>query len=127
MADRILRMLEENSPKRVSRFPVRVGTRIRIILTDDIEWIAAAGDYAELHVGGRSHLLRESMNSLEEKLDPEQFLRIHRSRIVRAASIRELRHIDNREYLVKLSDGSEHRSSRTFADRLDNWLLSAKQ
>jgi DNA-binding LytR/AlgR family response regulator len=67
------------------------------------------------------------MNSLEEKLDPEQFLRIHRSRIVRAASIRELRHIDNREYLVKLSDGSEHRSSRTFADRLDNWLLSAKQ
>jgi two-component system LytT family response regulator len=127
MADRILRMLEENSPKRVSRFPVRVGTRIQIVLTDDIEWIAAAGDYAELHVGGRSHLLRESMNSLEEKLDPEQFLRIHRSRIVRAASIRELRHIDNREYLVRLSDGSEHRSSRTFADRLDNWLLSAKQ
>jgi two-component system LytT family response regulator len=125
MADRILRMLEESSPKCVSRFPVRVGSRIQIVLTDDIEWIAAAGDYAELHVGGRSHLLRESMNSLEEKLDPELFLRIHRSRIVRAGCIRELRNIDNREYLVKLSDGSEHRSSRTFADRLDHWLLSA--
>ena len=122
MADRIMRMLEANSKKYVSRFPVRAGSRIQIVLTDDIEWIAAAGDYAELHGSGRSHLLRESMNSLEQKLDPTQFLRIHRSRIVRAGRIRELRAIDNREYLVKLSDGSEHRSSRTYADRLDNWL-----
>lgn len=83
MADRILRMLEANSPKYISRFPVRVGSRIQIVLADDIEWIAAAGDYAELHGSGRSHLLRERMNSLEQKLDPAQFLRIHRSRIVR--------------------------------------------
>ena len=122
MADRIMRMLETNSKKYLSRFPVRAGSRIQIVLTDDIEWIAAAGDYAEVHGNGRSHLLRESMNSLEQKLDPTQFLRIHRSRIVRAGRIRELRAIDNREYLVKLSDGSEHRSSRTHADRLDNWL-----
>jgi two-component system LytT family response regulator len=127
MADRILRMLEANSPKYVSRFPVRIGSRIQIVLANDIEWIAAAGDYAELHGGGRCHLLRESMNSLEQKLDPAQFLRIHRSRIVRVGSIRELRALDNREYFVKLSDCSEHRSSRTYADRLDNWLLSEKQ
>jgi len=126
MAERILRMLEENSRRYVSRFPVRVGSRIQIVLTDDIEWIAAAGDYAELHGGGRCHLLRETMNSLEQKLDPVQFLRIHRSRIVRVGCVRELRAIDNREYLVKLSDGSEHRSSRSYADRLDNWLSSEK-
>lgn len=127
MADRILRMLEANSPKYVSRFPARVGSRIQIVLTDDIEWIAAAGDYVELHGGGRCHLLRESMNSLEQKLDPSQFLRIHRSRIVRAKCIRELRAKDNREYLVTLSDSSEHRSSRTYADRLDAWLSSEKR
>ena len=126
MAERILQMLERKPAKYVSRFPVRVGSRIQLVQTEDIEWIAAAGDYAELHSGGRCHLIRETMNSLEEKLDPAEFLRIHRSRIVRGRCIRELRSIDNREYLVKLNDGTEHRSGRTYADRLDNWLSSGR-
>jgi two-component system LytT family response regulator len=126
MAERLLQMLQKNPKQYISRFPVRVGSRIRIVLADEIEWIAAAGDYAELHGSGRSHLIRETMNSLEEKLDPAKFFRIHRSRIVRAKCIRELCPIDNREYLVKLSDGSEHRSSRSYAGRLDSWLSSAK-
>jgi two-component system, LytTR family, response regulator len=124
MAERMMRLLNEETGKYVSRFPVRVGSRIQVVHTDDIEWIAAAGDYAELHCGGRCHLLRETMTALEQKLNPSQFLRIHRSRIVRASCVRELRPIDNREYLVKLSDGSEHRSSRTYAERLDDWLSS---
>jgi two-component system LytT family response regulator len=62
------------------------------------------------------------MTSLERKLDPEKYLRIHRSRIVRMSCVRELHAIDNSEYLLKLSDGSEHRSSRTYADRLGEWL-----
>ena len=127
MTERIVHLLEEKSGKYVSRFPVRVGSRIQVVLTDDIQWIAAAGDYAELHSGGRSHLLRVTMNALEQQLDPAQFLRIHRSRIVRVGCVRELRAIDNREYLVKLSDGSEHRSSRRYADSLDNWLWSRRR
>jgi two-component system, LytTR family, response regulator len=126
MAERIVRLLEERPGRYVSRFPVRVGSRIQVVLTDDIEWIAAAGDYAELHCGGHCHLLRETMNALDQKLDPLQFLRIHRSKIVRVGCVRELRAIDNREYLVTLSDGSEHRSSRTYADRLEDWLSSEK-
>jgi DNA-binding LytR/AlgR family response regulator len=66
------------------------------------------------------------MNSLEQRLDPAKFLRIHRSRIVRTSGILELRSIDNREFTVRLSDGSEHRSSRTYADRLEDWLSSGK-
>jgi two-component system LytT family response regulator len=124
MAERILSMLERKAAKYVGHFPVRVGSRIQLVRTNDIEWIAAAGDYAELHSAGVCHLVRETMNSLEEELDPTEFLRIHRSRIVRARCIRELRSIDNREYLVKLKDGSEHRSGRSFADRLDSWLSS---
>jgi len=126
MAERIVRFFEDNSGRYVSRFPVRTGSRIQVVLTEDIEWVAAAGDYAELHGGGRGYLLRETMNSLEQKLDPAQFLRIHRSRIVRTRCIRELHSIDNREYLVKLSDGSEHRSSRSYSDRFNNWLKSEK-
>jgi two-component system LytT family response regulator len=125
-AERILEMLGHNSSKYATRFAVRSGSRIQIVLVEDIEWIGAAGDYAELHVRGRTHLLRETMSALEQKLDPERFIRIHRSRIVRSASMLELRGIDNREYIVKLHDGSEHRSSRTYADRLDGWLTSNK-
>jgi len=125
-AERILEMLERNSEKYASRFTVRTGSRIQIVLAEDTDWIGAAGDYAELHVRGRSHLLRETMNSLEQRLDPAKFLRIHRSRIVRKTSIVELRGIENREYMVKLSDGTEHRSSRTYADQLEEWLHSGK-
>jgi two-component system, LytTR family, response regulator len=126
MADRLLRLLNEESQTYVSRFPVRVGPRIHVIRTQDIDWIAAAGDYVELHCKGRSHLLHETMNSVERKLDPQTFLRIHRSRILRLELIAEARSIDNREYLVRLSDGSEHRSGRTYASRLEDWLASGE-
>jgi two-component system LytT family response regulator len=122
MAERLLQLLQHEPQSHVTRFPVRVGPRIQVVRAQEIDWIAAAGDYVELHSKGRSHLLRETMNSIEQKLDPQQFLRIHRSRIVRLESIQEARCIDNREYTVKLSDSSEHRSGRTYADRLENWL-----
>jgi two-component system LytT family response regulator len=122
MSERILRLLGEKTGRYASRFAVRTGSRIQILLAEDIEWVAAAGDYVEVHCSGRHHLLHETMTSLERKLDPEKYLRIHRSRIVRMSCLRELHAIDNREYLLKLADGSEHRSSRTYADRLDEWL-----
>jgi two-component system LytT family response regulator len=122
IAARIIGMLEERPKQYASHFAIRTGSRIQIVLVEETDWIAAAGDYTELHVSGRSHLLREAMNSLEKKLDPSKFLRIHRSRIVQVRCITELRSIDNGEYTVKLSDGSEHRSSRTYARRLDSWL-----
>lgn len=124
-SERILRMLGE-SEKYSSRFVVRTGSRLQIVLVEDIVWISAAGDYTELHVPGRSHLLRESMNSLEQKLDPAKFLRIHRSRIVCTDAIVELSAIDNREYVIKLTDKSQHRSGRTHADKLDKWLKTGK-
>ena len=126
MADRLVQMLEQTAGKYVSRFTVKTGTRIQVVPVDDILWIGAAGDYAELHAGNRSHLLRETMSALEEKLDPAKFMRIHRSRIVRSAGIVELRSTENREYTVKLNDGSEHRSSRTYADQLEKWIASER-
>ena len=126
MAERILKLLDRDSAQYLSRFTVRTGSRIHIVLAEDVEWIGAAGDYAELHTRGRSHLVRETMSSLEQTLDPTKFLRIHRSRIINVISIVELRSIENREYIVKLSDGSEHRSSRTYADQLEEWLSSGK-
>ena len=125
-AERILKLLGRDSEQYTSRFAIRTGTRVQIVLVEDIEWIGAAGDYAELHTRNCSHLLRETMASLEQKLDPKSFLRIHRSRIVSTNRIQSLRSIENHEYILKLSDGSEHRSSRTYADRLEAWLASGR-
>jgi two-component system LytT family response regulator len=124
MAQRVMKMLDRTSDGFVSRFTVQTGSRIQIVIAEEVLWIGAAGDYAELHVSGRSYLLRETMASLEQRLDPAKFIRIHRSRIVQSKGILELRSMENREFTVTLSDGSEHRSSRTYADRLERWLSS---
>jgi two-component system LytT family response regulator len=126
MAQRIMKMLDRAPDGYASRFTVQTGSRIQIVTAEDVEWIGAAGDYVELHVNGSTFLLRETMASLELRLDPAKFIRIHRSRIVPSKGILELRSIENREFTVKLSDGSEHRSSRTYADRLEHWLSSGR-
>ena len=112
-------------PAYPARFAARAGTRIQIVSPDQVLWVAAARDYTELHTRTSVHLLRETLTSLESKLDPERFLRIHRSRIVRVDQIVELTAIDNSEYWIKLRDGSEHRSSRTYSRSLVNWMRSA--
>jgi hypothetical protein len=104
-----------------AQFAIRAGSRIQVIYEKDVLWVSAARDYAELHTSSGTFLLRETMQSLQQRLDPERFVRIHRSRIVRWEQISELTKQDNGEYRVKLLDGSEHRSSRTFAPRLENW------
>lgn len=115
-------LCDKSNERYVSRFAVHSGSRIRIVNADEVDWFGAARDYVELHVSGQSLLIRETMEALERRLDPVMFMRIHRCRIVRIATIVELRSIDNREYLIRLKDGSEHRSSRTYAPKLARWL-----
>jgi two-component system LytT family response regulator len=122
MALRVMKMMDRVPHGYASRFTVQTGTRIQIVNVEDIEWIGAAGDYVELHVNRRTLLMRETMASLEQRLDPANFLRIHRSRIVQTKGIMELRSIENREFTLQLSDGSKHRSSRTYSDRLERWI-----
>ena len=105
-----------------TRFSVRTGQRIAVISVNDIDWIEACGDYVTLHVGNRSHLLRQTMNKMESQLDPARFLRIHRSTIVQTSRIRELVALDNREFLLRLSDGKELKTSRSYSDRIEKWL-----
>jgi hypothetical protein len=118
-------LAKEQSPY-PAQFAARVGPRIQIVRPDQVLWVAAARDYAELHTRTSVHLLRETLTSLEKKLDPDRFLRIHRSRIVRVDQIVELIAMDNSEYRVRLRDGSEHRSSRTYAPSLASWVRSGR-
>jgi len=119
---RLLRLAGDSTGMYLSRVAVRTGSRIEVVKLEDVAWISSAGDYVELHGKGHAWLLRESMNSLERRLDPAEFMRIHRSRIVRSRLITELRPIENREFVLKLIDGSQHRSSRTYADLVSRWI-----
>src|ERR1700687_5195688 len=83
--------------------------------------LATARDYAELHTPTGTFLVRETMQALQQRLNPDRFVRIHRSRIVGWDQIAELTRQDNGEYRVKLLDGSEHRASRTYTPTLENW------
>jgi two-component system, LytTR family, response regulator len=123
---RIRRLLKDTDGREAvqyeTRFSVRTGQRIIVVLVNDIDWIEAGGDYVTLHVGNRSHLLRQTMNNMESQLDPSRFLRIHRSTIVQTSRIRELVALDNREFLLRLADGKELKTSRSYSDRIEQWL-----
>jgi two-component system LytT family response regulator len=87
-----------------------------------IDWIDAAGDYMCVHAAGRTYVLRETMKSLEEMLDPRVFQRVHRSTIVNMKRVRRLRPHTNGEYFLTLIDGQEIKLSRSYRDRVDQLL-----
>jgi two-component system LytT family response regulator len=105
-------------PSYLETFTVRVGTRLTFVHADDVLWIGAEGDYACLHTTSHEHLLRESLNRLAQQLDPAQFVRIHRSTIVRVGCIAELRTLANRDAMLRLTNGTPLRGSRTYLDTL---------
>ena len=104
------------------RIAIRVGKLVRFVSIDDIDWIEAQGDYAEIHVGTQTHLIRESLNTLAERLDPEDFLRIHRSAIVRLNRISGVVSLPNRDCTVTLRNGTSLRVSRTYSNHLRKLL-----
>jgi two-component system LytT family response regulator len=92
------KLLEGTPPP--ARLVVRSGARARFIALEDIDWIESAENYVCLHVGEESGMLRETMNSLEVRLQPAQFVRIHRALLVNARHIREISSLGNGEYEV---------------------------
>ncbi|MEK6335932.1 MAG: LytTR family DNA-binding domain-containing protein [Acidobacteriota bacterium] len=112
----------QSSRKYVERLVVKSAGRIFFLSVAEIDWIEAADNYVRLHAGRESHLLRETMNSLEKKLDPEQFLRVHRSRIVNARKIKELQPLFRGEYDIMLRDGTRVESGRGYRERIQKLL-----
>jgi two-component system LytT family response regulator len=82
---RLQRFLDDVQAKQkfTERLVIKSGGRIFFLKVEEIDWIEAADNYVRLHVGRDSHLLRETMNHLEKRLDPDHFLRVHRSRVSR--------------------------------------------
>lgn len=126
--ERLDSLLEELRTRNqyLERLIVRSGGRILILRVTEIDWIEAASNYVRLHAGGREYLLRETMTALEAKLDPMEFVRIHRSTIVRVDRIRELEPLFQGDYVVVLEDSTRLTSSRGYRERLHDLLQSSR-
>src|SRR5215831_10637179 len=120
----LLALLGDARPprKHLERLVIKSGGRIFFLKMEEIDWIEAAGNYLRLHVGAEIHLLRETMNALEGRIDPERFLRIHRSTIVNIERIREIQPLFHGDHVVILRDGTELTLSRTYRQRLQEVL-----
>ena len=103
--------------KYLERLVVKSVGRVFFLKTDEIDWIEAAGNYLKLHVGRESHLIRETMNGIESKLDPDRFLRIHRSTVVNIDRIKELHPMFSGDYSVIMRNGVELTLSRNYRER----------
>ncbi|MGZ7060723.1 MAG: LytR/AlgR family response regulator transcription factor [Candidatus Angelobacter sp.] len=102
----------------VKRLAVRSGGKTVFVDVEDVDWIEATENYVELHAGRLSHLLHVTMNTLQKSLDPEIFLRIHRSIIVNLGRIKNLQSGAHGEYVITLRDGARLQSGRTYSSRL---------
>jgi two-component system, LytTR family, response regulator len=101
----------------VDRLVIKDGSRVVFLRADEIDWIEAADYYVQIHAGGKCYLHRETMMSLERRLDGEQFVRIHRSAIINRRRIRELSS-SRRETIVVLEGGATLKVARSQRDKL---------
>ncbi len=124
---RLLSLLEGlgAARKHANRLVVRSWGRVFFLKTDEIDWIEAAGNYVRLHVGTDTHLFRETMRAIQKKLDPNQFIRIHRSTFVNIEKIKELQPWFHGEYVVILRDGTQLTMSRSYRNNLPELLGKA--
>ncbi len=119
-ARQVVAMLDAiaNPPRRLTRFAVRSGERTRFVPVDDVDRIEAFQNYVQLHIGETTHLLHVPMNTIEAVLDPERFLRIHRSHIVNVQRISQLWSLAHGQYVIELRSGQRLQSGRTYGDKI---------
>lgn len=110
---------EDDGEESIDRFTIRSRDRIYFVELDDVQWIESEGDYAALHDGEKTHLVRKTMKELEQQLDSDHFLRVHRSYIVNVNYIEELRRLDHGTYQLRMRSGTPIKSSRGYSDNVD--------
>ena len=104
------------------RFIIKSGGRVVFLRVEEIDWMSNVGNYVRLHVGRDSHYLRETMTGMEAKLDPDRFMRIHRSTIVNLDRVKEVQPWAKGEYVVIMRDGTRLIMSRRYRERLNERL-----
>ena len=109
-----------SSPERI---PIRNNGKVIFVCAQEIDWIASADNYVEIHVGTRSHLLRETLTSIAQRLPSKIFVRVSRTAIVNIQRVQELQALQHGEYSVVLKGGMTVRLSRSHRDQLSRFGL----
>ncbi len=125
LADRVRALVPEllqASPTARQRIAIHTNDGVRILGAEQIEWVEAARDYVRVHTRGQSHLLRGGISRLGRRLDPQRFVRIHRSAIVNLTEIAEVRPLFRGEQLLILRSGTRLKVSRTYCKQLSEVL-----
>lgn len=113
---------EQRGP--ATRFVARRGQKHYFVRVADIDWIEAEGNYLRLVTGETTHLIRQTMKGVETRLDPSQFVRVHRSAIVAIDRIRSIEAREHGEFVITMSSGAKIESSRGYSDRVRSLLSS---
>jgi two-component system LytT family response regulator len=106
----------------LSRLAIRSGERTVFLSIDEVEWIESAQNYVCVHAAGATHLLHVPMNTIESSLDPDRFVRIHRSYIVNLQHIRQLWTLAHGQYVLELASGERLQSGRTYGLKIRTLL-----
>jgi two-component system LytT family response regulator len=100
------------------RFTVKHNRRMKLLRVEEVDWIEAGGNYAHFHVGDACYLVRMTLQELEARLDPAEFVRIHRSTIVRVDRVQDLVPVSHGDFDLTLKNGAVLRVSRHYRSRL---------
>jgi len=127
LSRRISELLADLKPApKQNRLAIKSGGKVLVLKIDDIDWVEAADNYVNLHIGNESHLHRETMAALEARFPAEKFMRISRSTMVNIERIKELQPMFHGEYSVILRNGTRLTLSRGYREKL-NQLLGREQ
>ena len=109
-------------PRYAARLAVKARGRTVFLPADEIDWVGAADNYLELHAGPNFYVVRETMSQLQSKLDPQKFVRIHRSTLVNVERVKEMHPMFAGDQVIVLDDGTRLQVSRTHRQRLMSLL-----
>jgi two-component system LytT family response regulator len=114
----LLRDLTRDRPY-LARIPVRSGGKVKVVELAEVDWLSAADNYVTIHAGGREYLVRDTLGAIERQLDPQSFVRVHRSTIVRFDRIAELSPDAHGDFEIGLKDGTRLGMSRTYRSAVE--------
>jgi len=117
-----VRALHPGGGEPIEWLVVKEGDRSRLLRTEEVDFVSAEGNYVRVHAGGRSYLVRETLEAMEGRFDPRRFFRVHRESLVNLARVRELRPLINGQFEVALHDGTRLRLSRRCRRQLEQRL-----
>ena len=122
--ERIVSLLETlaSPPKTLKRIAVRSVGKTKFVHLDDVLWIQAAENYVQLHTATSQHLVHATMQSMLARLDPEVFVRIHRSAIVNVRHVMQIETTEQGDYMLTLDNGFCIQSSRTYGEIINRWV-----